>query len=51
MIWAVDVHRLKDELKLQRLLIEDELDEEDVIPGFKLKGSRLFEFPNTVPVG
>jgi Uma2 family endonuclease len=47
-IRVVDVYRLKDGLKLQRLLIEDELDGEDVIPGFKVKVSRLFEFPNTV---
>lgn len=33
-------------LELQRLLNEDELDGEDVIPGFKLKVSRLFEFLN-----
>jgi Uma2 family endonuclease len=47
-IRAVDVYRLKDGLKLQRLLIEDELDGEEVIPGFRFKVSRLFEFPNTV---
>jgi Uma2 family endonuclease len=45
-IQAVDIYRLKDGLKLQRLLLEDELDGEEVIPGFKLKVSRLFDFPN-----
>lgn len=45
-IQSVDVYRLKDGLKLQRLLTDDELDGEDVIPGFKLKVSRLFELPN-----
>lgn len=45
-IRVVDVYRLKDGLKLQRLLNEDELDGEDVVPGFKLKVSRLFEFLN-----
>ncbi len=47
-IQAVDVYCLKDKLKLQRLLTEDELDGEDVIPGFRLKVSRLFDFPNVV---
>lgn len=45
-IQAVDVYRLQDGLKLKRLLIEDELDGEDVVKGFRLKVSRLFEFPN-----
>jgi Uma2 family endonuclease len=45
-IQAVDVYRLKDGLKLQRLLIEDELEGEDVVPEFRLKISRLFELPN-----
>jgi Uma2 family endonuclease len=45
-IQAIDVYRLQDGLKLQRLLIEDELDGEDVVPGFRLKISRLFDFPN-----
>lgn len=45
-IQAMDVYRLRDGLKLQRLLLEDELDGEDVIPGFKLNVSRLFDFPN-----
>lgn len=48
MIQAVDVYRLQNGLKLQRLLVEDELDGEDVIPGFRLKVSRLFQFPNVV---
>ena len=47
-IQAMDVYRLKDGMKLQRLLKEDELDGEDVIPEFRLKVSRLFEFPNFV---
>jgi Uma2 family endonuclease len=46
-IQAIDVYRLQDGLKLQRLLIEDELDGEDVVPGFRLKISRLFDFPNS----
>jgi Uma2 family endonuclease len=45
-IQAIDVYRLQDGLKLQRLLIDDELDGEDVVPGFRLKISRLFDFPN-----
>jgi Uma2 family endonuclease len=45
-IQAIDVYRLRDGLKLQRLLIDDELDGEDVVPGFRLKISRLFDFPN-----
>jgi Uma2 family endonuclease len=45
-IQAVDVYRLQDGLKLQRLLIDDELDGETVVPGFRLKISRLFAFPN-----
>jgi Uma2 family endonuclease len=46
-IRAVDVYCLKDGLKLQRLLVEDELDGQDVIHGFRLKVSRLFELPNS----
>jgi Uma2 family endonuclease len=46
-IQVVDVYRLKDGLKLQRLLPENELDGEDVIPGFRLKVSRLFDLPNS----
>lgn len=49
-IQAVDIYRLKDGLKLQRLLVEDELDGEDVIPGFHLKVARLFEFPNVAQI-
>jgi Uma2 family endonuclease len=45
-IQAIDVYRLKDGLKLHRLLIDDELDGEEVIKGFKLKVKRLFELPN-----
>lgn len=45
-IQAVDVYRLKDGMKLQRLLIDDELDGEDVIKGFKLNVKRLFDLPN-----
>ncbi len=45
-IQSVDVYRLKDGTKLQRLLIDDELDGEDVIKGFKLKAKRLFDLPN-----
>ncbi|MBF2046205.1 MAG: Uma2 family endonuclease [Leptolyngbya sp. IPPAS B-1204] len=45
-IQVVDVYRLQDGLKLQRLLPDDELDGESVIPGFRLKVSRLFELPN-----
>jgi Uma2 family endonuclease len=45
-IQAVDIYRLQDGLKLQRLLIDDELDGEAVVPGFRLKISRLFAFPN-----
>lgn len=45
-IQAVDVYRLKDGMKLQRLLIDDELDGEEVIQGFKLKVKRLFDLPN-----
>jgi Uma2 family endonuclease len=45
-IQAIDAYRLQDGLKLQRLLIDDELDGEDVVPGFRLQISRLFAFPN-----
>jgi Uma2 family endonuclease len=45
-IQAIDVYRLQDGMKLQRLLIDDQLDGEDVIKGFQLKVKRLFEFPN-----
>lgn len=45
-IQAVDVYRLEDGMKLQRLLIDDELDGEEVIKGFKLKVKRLFDLPN-----
>jgi Uma2 family endonuclease len=45
-IQAIDVYRLKDGMKLQRLLIDDELDGEDVIKGFQLKVKRLFDLPN-----
>jgi Uma2 family endonuclease len=45
-IQAIDVYRLKDGLKLQRLLIDDELNGEDVIPGFRLAVQRLFDLPN-----
>jgi hypothetical protein len=37
------IHQIR---KLQRLLIDDELDGEDVIKGFKLKVKRLFDLPN-----
>ena len=47
-IQAVDVYRLKDGMKLQRLLIDDEMDGENVIKGFKLKVKRLFDLPNMV---
>lgn len=45
-IQAIDVYRLQDGLKLQRLLVQDDLDGEDVIPGFRLPVKRLFELPN-----
>ncbi|WP_416666407.1 Uma2 family endonuclease [Egbenema bharatensis] len=45
-IQAVDVYRLQDGLKLQRLLPGDELSGEAVIPGFTVPISRLFDFPN-----
>ena len=45
-IQAIDVYRLQDGMKLQRLLIDEQLDGEDVIKGFQLKVKRLFEFPN-----
>lgn len=40
---AVDVYRLKTGLKSERLIGDDELSGEDVIPGFKLKVNSLFE--------
>lgn len=39
----VDVYRLKDGLKRQSLLDEDELDGEEVLPSFKLKVKFVFE--------
>jgi Uma2 family endonuclease len=45
-IQVVDVYRLQDGLKLQRLLIDDELDGQELLPGFRLKVSRLFDLPN-----
>jgi len=42
---AVDVYRLNTGIKLQRYTEDEELDGEDVIPGFKLKVSLIFDFP------
>jgi Uma2 family endonuclease len=42
---AVDVYRLTTGIKLQRYTEDEELDGEDVIPGFKLKVSLIFDFP------
>jgi Uma2 family endonuclease len=41
----VDVYRLASGPKPYSYLNEDELDGEDVIPGFKLKVSLIFDFP------
>jgi Uma2 family endonuclease len=46
---TVQVYRLKDGLKSEILIGDEELDGEDVIPGFKLKVKKLFEFPNKKP--
>jgi Uma2 family endonuclease len=42
---AVDVYRLPTGLKLQRYMEDEELDGEDMIPGFKLKISEIFDYP------
>jgi Uma2 family endonuclease len=49
-IQVVDVYSLSNGLKLKRLLVIDELDGEDVIPGFRLAVSRLFDLPNVPPL-
>lgn len=40
---TVEVYRLESGVRSQRLYGDDELDGEDVIPGFKLKVSAIFE--------
>jgi Uma2 family endonuclease len=42
---TVDVYRLANGLKPQSYIGEDELEGEDVIPGFKLKVSDIFDYP------
>ncbi len=40
---TIEVYRLPDGMRSLRLLKEDELDGENIVPGFKLKISELFE--------
>jgi Uma2 family endonuclease len=42
---SVDLYRLKDKLRRVNLAVGDELDGENVIPGFKLKVSDIFDYP------
>ncbi|NWJ95371.1 MAG: Uma2 family endonuclease [Chloroflexi bacterium] len=42
---SVDVYRLAKGHRVQGYFGEDELDGEDVIPGFKLKVSAIFDYP------
>lgn len=42
-IRCIDVYRLNSGLRIQRFIDDDEITGEDVIPGFKLKISKLFE--------
>lgn len=41
---SIDVYRLQEGLRLQRYLVGDELSGEEVIPGFTIKVSDIFDF-------
>jgi Uma2 family endonuclease len=43
---TIDVYRLASGSRLQRYVGDDELEGEDVLPGFKLKVSDIFNYPS-----